>query len=116
MATEIVVTAEFALWYEGLSEAAQDAVGRVIDLLEEHGTLLGFPQSSSISASRIALRELRVQHMGEPYRILYVFDPTRQAVLLVGGNKVGKGNRWYGPAIRLAERLYAKYLDDTGEG
>ncbi len=56
-----------------------------------------------------------MQHKGEPYRTLYVFDPARQAVLLVGGNKVGKGNRWYEPAIRLAENLYADYLKRLGE-
>lgn len=32
---------------------------------------------------------LRVQHAGEPYRILFAFDPKRQAVLLLGGNKSG---------------------------
>jgi hypothetical protein len=61
-------------------------------------------------ASKIAMRELRVQHMGEPYRILCVFDPARQAALLVGSNKIGKGNRWYKGAIRLAEPLYDEYL------
>lgn len=85
-------------------------------LLQEFGATLGFPQSSAIARSAIALRELRVQHAGKPYRILYVFDPARQAVLLVGGNKVGKGNRWYEKAIRLAERLYAEYLKETQGG
>ena len=56
------------------------------------------------------MRELRIQHAGEPYRVLYAFDPIRQAVLLVGGTKTGSGNRWYTQAIRLADRLFAEYL------
>ena len=40
------------------------------------------------------MRELRVQHRGKPYRILYAFDPRRCAILLIGGNKTGK-DQWY---------------------
>ena len=32
------------------------------------------------------MRELRIQHAGEPYRVLYAFDPRRTAILLIGGN------------------------------
>ncbi len=110
MTVEIEVTDEFKTWFLDLTLPRREAVARVVDMLEQFGIDLPFPYSSSISASKIAMRELRVQHMGEPYRILYVFDPERQAVLLVGGNKVGKGNRWYKSAIRLAERLYDEYL------
>ena len=40
----------------------------------------------------------------------YAFDPFRQAVLLIGGVKTGKGNRWYEEAIRTADRLFGEYL------
>ena len=114
MTTEVVVTDEFLEWYLELSESTQESIRRVVAMLESAGTGLGHPYSSAIKGANIALRELRVQQMGEPYRILYVFDPIRQAVLLLGGNKAGKGNRWYGPAIKLAERLYADYLKRMG--
>jgi hypothetical protein len=55
------------------------------------------------------MRELRIQHAGRPYRILYAFDPIRQAVLLMGGDKTGD-DRWYEKAIRLADKLFAEYL------
>jgi hypothetical protein len=112
MATAIIGTDEFRDWYRSLPESAQERVEFVVDMLAALGTQLGHPYSSAIHGSSIALRELRTQHQGEPYRILYVFDPIRQAVLLVGGSKVGKGNRWYEAAIRLAERLYAEYLKE----
>jgi len=36
------------------------------------------------------MRELRVQHKGRPYRVLYAFDPRRVAMLLIGGDKTGE--------------------------
>jgi hypothetical protein len=72
---------------------------------------LEFPFSTGIRHSIYAsMRELRIQQGGQPYRVLYAFDPIRQAVLLVGGVKTGKGNRWYEEAIRIADRLFGEYL------
>jgi hypothetical protein len=111
MATEIIVTVEFAEWYGLLRIEEQESVRRVVSLLEEHGATLGFPFSSGIKGSKFAsMRELRIQHAGDPYRVLYAFDPVRRAVLLVGGWKTGKGNRWYEDAVRLADRLFKEYL------
>ena len=55
------------------------------------------------------LRELRIQHTGEPYRVLYAFDPRRYAILLLGGNKKGD-DRWYEKNLPTAERLYSEHL------
>jgi hypothetical protein len=55
------------------------------------------------------LRELRIQHHGEPYRVLYAFDPRRTAILLLGGNKVGN-DRWYETAVPAADALYEAHL------
>jgi hypothetical protein len=60
------------------------------------------------------MRELRVQHQGEPYRILYAFDPRRTAVLLIGGCKTGE-DRWYDEFVPLADRLYEEHLDELRE-
>jgi hypothetical protein len=48
-------------------------------------------------------------------RILFVFDPTRNAVLLVAGNKAGQWTSWYREAIPLAESRYAIYLKEKEE-
>jgi len=50
-----------------------------------------------------------VQHGGEPYRVLYAFDPRRMAILLVGGKKTGD-DRWYDIFVPLADRLYDEHL------
>jgi hypothetical protein len=61
------------------------------------------------------MRELRVQHKGQPYRVLYAFDPRRTAILLLGGNKVGD-DRWYKVHIPLADKLYEAHLIELQEG
>ena len=111
MDTEVIVTGEFKRWYEELTEEEQASVERVVNLLVERGVSLAFPLSSGIKGSRYSsMRELRIQHGGKPYRVLYAFDVVRQAVLLVGGVKTGEGNRWYEEAIRVADRLFGEYL------
>jgi hypothetical protein len=55
------------------------------------------------------MRELRVQHHGQPYRVLYIFDPRRVALLLLGGDKTGDG-RWYEKNVPLADQIYDNYL------
>ena len=110
MATEILVTSEFEHWWGTLSVEEQKSVAVVVTLLEERGTALPFPYSSSITNST-KLRELRVQHAGKPYRVLYAFDPARKAVLLLGGHKTGN-NRWYDAHVPKAEKLFAAYLKD----
>lgn len=73
---------------------------------------LGRPQVDTLKGSRLVnLKELRIQHRGEPWRVLFVFDPKRRAILLVGGNKQGDA-RWYKRAIALAEERYQRHLEE----
>jgi len=109
--TDVVVTDRFKEWYEALSMQEQEAVFRVVTLLEGRGVSLGYPYSSAIEGSRHALRELRVQHQGRPYRVLYAFDPERNAVLLLGGDK-GGNERFYEQSIPIAEALWEQYLEE----
>ena len=85
----------------------------VVGLLEAKGTTLGFFYSSVIEGTRYPLRELRIQSGGKPLRVLYAFDPLRQAVLLLGGDKTGD-NRFYMTLIPRAESIWESYLRDQG--
>lgn len=68
------------------------------------------PHADTITRSRHPnMRELRCQHQGRPYRILFAFDPRRVAILLIGGDKTGN-SRWYDEFVPLADRIYEKYL------
>lgn len=107
---EVEYTDEFGAWWQGLSTAEQESVDASVQLLEARGPNLGYPHSSGIARSRhLHLRELRVQHRGRPYRILYAFDPRRTAILLIGGDKTGN-DRWYDEYVSIADRLYDEHL------
>ena len=110
MAWDVEYTEEFEVWWDGLNEAEQEDVAAVVILLEEKGPRLGFPYSSDVRGSQFAqMRELRIQHKGEPYRVLYAFDRRRVALLLIGGCK-GGDDRWYERNVPLADRLFAEHL------
>lgn len=109
---QIEYTNEFEAWWNKLDEAAQIDITAVVGLLEKRGTQLPYPYSSAIKGAKTSnLRELRVQHKGNPFRILYAFDPRRCAILLIGGNKTGK-DLWYQKFIPLADKLYAEHLEE----
>jgi len=101
---------EFGEWWNTLNEAEQIDVAASVGLLEAAGPNLRHPHSSGIIGSKFKhLRELRIQHKGKPYRILYAFDPRRTVILLVGGNKTGN-DQWYEEFIPIAERLYKMHI------
>jgi len=115
VAWEVEVTEEFKSWWNGLTEDEQVSVGTTVGLLIEEGPNLSFPHSSKINGSRhSAMRELRVQHQGRPYRVLYIFDPRRVAILLVGGDKTGD-DRWYEKNVPHADRIYDQSLKELQE-
>jgi len=83
-----------ANWYLDLineEPATAELVAAAIDLLEADGPALGRPLVDSIEGSSIRnLKELRPGSQGRSeIRILFAFDPERQGVLLVAGDKAG---------------------------
>ena len=110
MPWEVEYTDEFESWWDGLVEAEQESVDASVQLLKKHGPDLPFPHSSQIAGSKSGkLRELRIQHRGRPYRVLYGFDRRRTALLLVGGDKTGN-NRWYEQHVPRADALFRTHL------
>lgn len=115
MAWAVEYTDQFETWWYTLDAQEQDSIDVTVGLLEEKGPSLPYPHSSAILASRHShMRELRVQHKGQPYRILYAFDPRRAAILLIGGNKTGN-DRWYAETVPIADRLYDEHLAEIEE-
>lgn len=115
MAWEVEFTDEFGEWWETLTEREQVEISAIVEVLEEMGPQLPFPYSSGVMDSRHShMRELRVQCAGDPYRVLYAFDPRRIAILLIGGNKTGN-DRWYEEFVPIADRLYDEHLEELRE-
>lgn len=111
MTWDVEYTDEFEAWWLGLDVGEQESVAASVGLIETLGPHLPFPHSSSVESSRHGrMRELRVQHEGVPYRILYAFDPRRTAILLIGGSKAGD-DRFYERMIPTADSLYDEHLE-----
>ncbi len=110
---EVIVTDEFAGWYADLSDAHRESVIHSVGLLERMGTQLPFPHSSDLKGTRYAFRELRVKAQRAQIRIAYAFDPARNAVLILGGAKVGD-DRFYRWLIPQAESIWEQYLKEQG--
>jgi hypothetical protein len=115
MAWEIEASDEFVEWYGSLSEPESVSVDTAVDMLGEYGPTLARPYADTLKGSRYPnMKELRAQHEGRPYRILFAFDPRRKAYLILGGDKTGKDD-WYIAAIRKADAIYARHLIEIGE-
>jgi len=115
----LVMTPEVRAWLHDLrhrDRASAILVGQAIGMLLEAGPELGRPLADRIGHSRLSnLKELRPGSAGRSeIRILYIFDPRRNAVLLVAGDKAGQWTAWYRTAIPLAEERYEDYLKQEG--
>lgn len=107
-----VVTVDvFDQWFLSLTAGEQESVLTGIFKLQALGPQLGRPDADSLQGSKKIrnLKELRIQHKGRPYRVLYAFDPLRQAVMLCGGDKTGN-KRFYETMIPVAEREFLAHL------
>lgn len=108
MEWEVEYTDEFSDWWDNLVVDAQDAIEDAVAELIQQGPALGRPYVDTIKGSRHPnMKELRISSM----RILFVFDPRRKAILLIGGNKHGRWNAWYAEMIPNADHLYDEHLD-----
>lgn len=115
MSWNVEYTDEFGEWWLTLDDDEQDSVAVIVTLLEQKGPFLPYPYSSGIEgSSHNHMRELRIQHKGDPYRVLYAFDPRRSAILLIGGNKAGN-DRWYDEMVPIADKLYDDHLKSLAE-
>ena len=110
VAWDVEYTDEFETWWDGPTEDEQDSVAFGVRLLEERGVTLDHPYSSRVEQSRHGrMRELRIQHEGRPYRVLYAFDPRRTAILLIGGDKTGQA-RWCHDDVPKPTRCMTRIL------
>ena len=99
-------------WFEGLEEDLQDEILANLRVLSQLGPALGRPRVDTVKDSAYPnMKELRVQYKGDPWRILFAFDPERVAIVLVGGNK-GGDNRWYKTNIPIADARYKQHLEE----
>jgi len=109
MEWEVLLAPEFDAWLLKQERGVRVAIAAHAGLLKEFGPALGRPQVDTLKGSKLAhLKELRIQYQGAPWRVLFVFDPKRRAILLVGGiNKASPDG------IKQPSPLQRSGIDDT---
>jgi len=111
----VILLDEVDVWFVELAKQDADTATQVaaaIDKLADDGPTLGRPLVDRIKGSKLhALKELRPGSTGATeVRILFVFDPERQAILLVAGDKSGHWRDWYTRNISIAEDRYTRWI------
>src|SRR3990167_456415 len=87
-------TVKFYTKFEGefdeLSLEVQDELLSHALLLEKFGPQLGRPWADTLNGSKYSnMKELRFKAKNGVWRVAFAYDPKRQAILLVAGNKSG---------------------------
>ncbi|MET7279088.1 type II toxin-antitoxin system RelE/ParE family toxin [Kribbella sp. NPDC005582] len=107
MTYTVAYTEGYAKWLDELSTPDRDRLRARVSLIAELGPGLGRPVVETIKSSRHPnMKELR----SGTIRVLFVFDPVRRAVLLIGGDKAGRWEAWYRTNIPIADELYDEWL------
>jgi hypothetical protein len=86
-------------------------------LLEQFGPQLGRPRVDTLKDSHHAnMKELRFHAAGGVWRVAFVFDPKRNAVLLIAGDKSGGAEkRFYRQLIAKADERFDEHLLRTNK-
>ena len=100
-------------WFEGQTEALREDMLAAMVILSEFGPQLSRPFADTVNGSAFTnMKELRVQHQGNPIRAFFAFDPSRCAIVLCAGDKTGLNERrFYKEMIKLADAEYRKHLN-----
>lgn len=103
---------EFDREFKSLAEDLQDELLAHAVLLSQFGPGLGRPTVDTLKGSKHAnMKELRFGWQGEIWRVAFAFDPNRQAILLVGGDKgAADQKRFYKWLIGLADTRFDDHL------
>ena len=102
--------------FEAFSEVVQDELLPNARLLETYGPQLGRPHVDTLNGSTFAnMKELRFRANNGGWRVAFAFDPERNAILLVTGDKGGTNEkRFYKRLIGTADKRYAGHLKRIG--
>ena len=98
--------------FEALVEELQDELLAHAKLLAAFGPDLGRPTVDTLKGSRHTnMKEPRFSWNGQVWRVAFAFDPQRQAILLVGGDKGGADQRrFYKRLLTVADARYDDHL------
>ena len=109
---------QFAAELRQFSDAVQDELLAKVELLEKYGPRLSRPHADTLNNSKHTnMKELLFNAEGGVWRTAFAFDPERQAILLVAGDKSGTNERrFYRQLIQKADERFDDHLARLQEG
>ncbi|MFM8926798.1 MAG: type II toxin-antitoxin system RelE/ParE family toxin [Rhodoluna sp.] len=95
-------------WSKSLDSKEKLSMDIAIEALRDLGPGLGRPLVDQVKGSQFKnMKELRP--LGTSLRCLFAFDSSRQAVVLVAGDKKGNWRSWYQNNISLADSRFREH-------
>lgn len=108
----VLIGDEFEPEFFALPQSVQEEILALTRLLQQLGPQLGRPRADTLKGSRHAnMKELRFDAADGVWRVAFAFDPARQAVLLLAGNKSGGSQiRFYRQFLLKADQRFDAHL------
>ena len=103
---------EFEPEFNQLHEDVRTEILALSRVLQQFGPQLGRPRVDTLNGSHHAnMKELRFSAADGEWRVAFAFDPTRSAILLVGGDKSGVSEKnFYKRLIAKADKRFDTHL------
>ncbi len=113
MAWTIYFHRAFEEEFGDLSEAVQEELLAMAKLLGDFGPQLGRPHADTLNESEFTnMKELRFTADNGVWRVAFAFDPKRDGILLVAGDKSGGSeSKFYKRLIKKADERYRQHLE-----
>lgn len=108
----VVFHTAFLAEFKALPRAVRVDLAAAAKVLEDRGPTLGRPHVDTLNGSRHAnMKEMRFKSDGGVWRAAFAFDPERNAIVLVAGDKSGVSEkRFYTSLIATADARYDERL------
>lgn len=112
MAWTVLFHPAFASEVAALDKPVRREMLALIELLAIYGPGLRRPHADTLKGSRHAnMKELRFKSSDGVWRVAFAFDPYRQAIVLVAGDKSGASeSRFYRRLIAKADTRFDEHL------
>ncbi|WP_298820416.1 type II toxin-antitoxin system RelE/ParE family toxin [uncultured Roseibium sp.] len=108
---------DFAKEFSDLDAEVKTELRALVEVLKIHGPSYGRPRVDTLNDSKHAnMKEIRFDAADGVWRVAFAFDPKRNAILLVAGDKSGvRTTRFYKKIIKLADKRFDSHLSELNE-
>lgn len=103
----------FKTEFDKFSVPVQNELLAMLIPLQQYGPTLGRPEVDTLKESKFTnMKELRFKVDGGVWRVAFAFDPERDAILLVAGDKSGGSEKmFYRRLIEKADKRFKEHLN-----